>query len=151
MKNKKGFTLVELLAVIVVLGIILSITTVSILNLKEKQDEENIKNTISSILTAAKEYNVEHRFSGSVSVDDLILEGYVEYDGEAKYKGNTYDSLLGGASVIKQSCGNLKVQYVFEKAIYNSVEDKDVKYNDCGCNLNQEVNVTEQSEKLCYE
>ena len=156
MKNKKGFTLVELLAVIVVLGIILSITTVSILNLKEKQDEENIKNTISSILTAAKEYNVDNRLpvddpdNGKVSVSILRTGDYVDYDEEAEYKGTPYSSIFGGESVIKQSCGtdSLKVKYVFSKSIETSEGTK--RYNDCGCMLNDEQNGS-KSEKLCEE
>ena len=160
MKNKKGFSLVELLAVIVVLGIILSITTVSILNLKEKQDEENIKNTISSILTAAKEYNVEHRFgvghSNGVEVSTLKNNGYVDFDEESKYKGNKiYKDLLmkdDTYKVYKETCANpgaeMKIKYVFSKSIETSEGTK--RYNDCGCMLNDEQNGS-KSEKLCEE
>lgn len=164
MKNKKGFTLVELLAVIVVLGIILSITTVSILNLKEKQDEENIKNTISSILTAAKEYNVSvKRFDigedYGIEVKTLKDNGYVDFDEEAKYKDKTYKEIFidSDAVVYKEDtdCSQLKIKYVFSEAIEIKKEAdpgyEKVKFNDCGCELNQGVNVTEQSEKLCYE
>ena len=38
--NKKGFTLVEVLAVIVILGILSTIGTVSIINLRKKQEEK---------------------------------------------------------------------------------------------------------------
>lgn len=161
MKNKKGFTLVELLAVIVVLGIILSITTVSILNLKEKQDEENIKNTISSILTAAKEYNVsENRFgvgySNGVEVSTLKNNGYVDFDEESKYKGNKiYKDLLmkdDTYKVYKDTCTNpgaeMKIKYVFSESIETSEGTK--RYNDCGCMLNDEQNGS-KSEKLCEE
>lgn len=60
MKKHKGFTLIELLAVIVILGILLSISAVAIGKIKNKQDEENYKNVLSSILTGAKRYIADH-------------------------------------------------------------------------------------------
>lgn len=154
MKDKKGFTLVELLAVTVVLTIILSITTISVTNLKKKQDEENIKNTISSILTAAKQANVDNRNKTWFTVNDLKNDGYVNFDENTKYNGKTYKELLindgiDDIYVKKVSCtdpdAKMKVKYVFDKAI-----DTLEKYNDCGCQLNNET-PGKASDKLCVE
>lgn len=129
MKKQRGFTLVELLAVIVILGIILSISTVAIVGIKEKQDKKNKKNVISSILTGAKAYNAEEKFDESISVSDLIDSGYVDFD------QNKYSDLLE-MYVEKINCDDelkLKVMYTLGK------------YNDCGC----EAQVAGFSTELC--
>ena len=130
MKKQRGFTLVELLAVIVILGIILSISTVAIVGIKEKQDKKNKKNVISSILTGAKAYNAEERIEGSISVLDLIKSGYVDFD------QNEYSDLVE-ETVIKEVCydNKLKVRY------------KLGSYNDCGC----EAQVAGFSTELCEQ
>lgn len=129
MKNK-GFTLIEMLAVIVVLGIIVGITTISIINIKEKQDQKNLENVISLILTAAKEYNVENR-SDEVDVEILLEEELVDFD-TSKYK------VLKTTTVTKISCSNpLKKAYV--------IEFGGISYNDCGC----EIQDDSSTDSLC--
>lgn len=140
MKNK-GFTLIELLAVIVILGILLSITTVSVNSLRKKQDEKNLQNVISSILTGAKEYNAKNRIpvsndgnENSVLVATLKSGDYVDFDEEK------YSNLLE-KNVIKNQCENpLKVKY--------SIEVDGTIYNDCGC---EEQKDGATSNEICTE
>ena len=136
MKNK-GFTLIELLAVIVILGILLSITTVSVNSLKKKQDEKNLQNVISSILTGAKEYNAKNRIqvNGSVSVKNLKSGDYVDFDEEK------YSNLLE-KNVTKNQCEEnpLKVKY--------SIEVDGTTYNDCGCEKQEDG---AESSEICKE
>ena len=128
MKKNKGFTLVELLAVIVILGILIAFSTISISKIKKKQDQKNYENVISSILTGAKAYNAEVRKS-SFTVEELIKSGYVDFD-QNKYPD------LKNKSVTKESCSNnLKVRYVLDG------------YNDCGC----EEQKIETAKELCTE
>lgn len=138
MKNK-GFTLIELLAVIVILGILLSITTVSVNSLKKKQDEKNLQNVISSILTGAKEYNAKNRIqvNGSVSVKNLKSGDYVDFD-EDKYS----NLLKEDVKVTKNQCENnrLKVKY--------SIKVDRTTYNDCGCD--EQIDGKE-SKEICTE
>ena len=90
MKNK-GFTLVEMLAVIALLAIIGTITAVSVKNIKKNQDEENKLNIISAILTGTRNYITENSVSivsenaspnesNRVYLDDLLSKGYVDFD-----------------------------------------------------------------------
>lgn len=136
MKNK-GFTLIELLAVIVILGILLSITTISVNSLKKKQDEKNLQNVISSILTGAKEYNAKNRIQvgGSVKVEELKSGDYVDFD-EDKY------SNLLEKKVTKNQCekNRLKVKY--------SIEVDGTTYNDCGCEKQIDG---KESKEICTE
>ena len=140
MKNK-GFTLIELLAVIVILGILLSITTISVNSLRKKQDEKNLQNVISSILTGAKEYNAKNRIpvsndgnENSVLVATLKSGDYVDFD-EDKY------SNLLKKNVTKNQCDNkLKVKY--------SIEVDGTTYNDCGC---EEQIDGKESKEICTE
>ena len=136
MKSKKGFTLIELLAVIVILGILISRSTVAVNSLRKKQDEENKKNVISSILTGAKEYNAKNRIqvNGSVSVKNLKSGDYVDFD-EDKY------SNLLEKNVTKNQCDNsLKVKY--------SITVDGTTYNDCGC---EEQEDGAASKEICTE
>ena len=137
MKNK-GFTLIELLAVIVILGILLSITTISVNSLKKKQDEKNLQNVISSILTGAKEYNAKNRIQvgGSVDVEELKSGDYVDFD-EDKY----FNLLKEDVKVTKNQCDNkLKVKY--------SIKVDGTTYNDCGCDEQKDGAA---SKEICTE
>lgn len=143
MKNK-GFTLIELLAVIVILGILLSITTISVNSLRKKQDEKNLQNVISSILTGAKEYNAKNRIpvsndgnENSVLVATLKSGDYVDFD-EDKYS----NLLKKDVKVTKNQCEEnpLKVKY--------SIEVDGTIYNDCGCEKQEDGAA---SKEICTE
>lgn len=84
--NKKGFTLVELMAVIIILGIIMLIT-VPIINRILKNSKENLYNQqVAQIESAAKKWGAEQidAFDNSVggiyllSINELQNSGYLE-------------------------------------------------------------------------
>lgn len=141
MKKQRGFTLVELLAVIVILGIIISLSTVAIAGIKEKQDKKNYENVISSILTGAKAYNVDNKISigSSISVETLLEKGYVDFDQKK------YEKLINEI-VTKNICddNDLKEEYIFSEEFTRDDESK-YNYTDCGC----EAQTDEPSYELC--
>ena len=59
MKNRKGFTLVELLAVILIVGIIGSIVAYAIIGAKDKAEDNALAITESSVKKAARIYSNE--------------------------------------------------------------------------------------------
>ncbi len=137
MKNKKGFTLVELLAVVIILGILSSITAIAVINIKENQDVNNFRNEISGILTGTKIYNTEH--PGSITIDgvelsDLVNDGYTDIDSYDKYEDGE-NHLIS----YQQCPDNIKRKFY--------IELDGVEYNDCGCDM-QEAS-TNKAKKLC--
>ncbi|WP_117161302.1 competence type IV pilus major pilin ComGC [Paraliobacillus sp. X-1268] len=82
LRNEKGFTLVELLAVIVILGIIVAIAVPAIGNITEDARSNAAEAQEELILDAARLADVEGNFtSSSTTVQDLIDDGYLE-DGD---------------------------------------------------------------------
>ena len=86
MKNKKGFTLTEILATIVILGVILAIAVPSYNSLSKKFEKEYYDKLDKSVLAAAKSYwkdNPDKRpkellKSDNIALDDLIKKKHIE-------------------------------------------------------------------------
>ena len=83
--NKKGFTLVELLATIAIMTVIATVLTINILNIFEKRQEaadESLENIITTAANVYLELNKNEelketcKINGcSISTDTLIKEG----------------------------------------------------------------------------
>ena len=80
-KIRKGFTLVELLAAIAILGVIIGISTAVFIKIKNDSLEKEYKNVVSYLENVASKYARETGYT-TVSVEDLIKEGYVMPDDE---------------------------------------------------------------------
>lgn len=133
MRKKYGFTLVELLAVIVILGILISLSIVAIGNLNKTQKIENKRNTIISILSGARQYFAENPNSSSVKVSDLKSGKFVDFD-------NNAINIDGDPMVQYTECGEGSLK----RALNITIDDS--TYNDCGCS-EQSGNAT----KLCSD
>ena len=89
MKQKRGFTLVELMATIVVLAIIIAIAMPIYNKLSINIKERNYINKVKLIETAAAKYSEDTNYE-TMYVDDLIKDGYLDADDE---EGNIYNDL----------------------------------------------------------
>lgn len=78
LKNEKGFTLVELLAVIVILGIIVAIAIPAIGNIIDSAQEDADDAEDQLIIDAARLYTIQGDGSLPVTTAELHAEGYLE-------------------------------------------------------------------------
>lgn len=84
MLNKKGFTLVEILAVIVIIGIVATIGSVALTKVKKQMDQKIFLTKLDLVLEAAKEYgDDEHNsitpFSTSQTYMTVKISGLDNY------------------------------------------------------------------------
>lgn len=92
-KNKKGFTLVELISVIVILSLIVSVSAIIFLNVRKSILKKDYNNLVTYLETKAAEYANETNIT-TVSVEDLIKEGVVSPDDQNKiYNPETKESM----------------------------------------------------------
>lgn len=76
-KNEKGLTLIELLAVIVILGIIAAIAIPSIGSIIQKSKEDAVKADAITILNAAKNYVAANGAPEDDTIDHTDLSSYI--------------------------------------------------------------------------
>ena len=87
--NKKGFTLVELIATIVVLALVVSISAYAITNIINSAKEKNYELLIKNIIDASETYYQECKYSNNsgitcddtVTLQDLVNYGYLKGNG----------------------------------------------------------------------
>ncbi len=80
MKNNRGYTLVELLAIVTVLSIIVGMSSVAFNQVQNNVLEKDYENVISYIESTAVQYANDTGIIGAISVQDLIDSGYITPD-----------------------------------------------------------------------
>ena len=121
--NKKGFTLVELIATIVVLALVVSISAYAITNIINSAKEKNYELLIKNIKDASETYYQECKYSNNsgitcddtVTLQDLVNYGYLKGNGTkddkmeiVNPKNNEY---IGECSIaVKYENGKLTIE-----------------------------------------
>ena len=115
-KQKRGFTMIELLAVLVILGIIMVIAVPSVVGYLQGARNDYYDQLEESVKTVGQEYFSDHRSlmpreNGqifSVDIQDLITEGYtteiLDSDGNDTCTGNVYVKRLATADFEYHAC-----------------------------------------------
>lgn len=87
MKNNKAFTLIEILAVVIILSLLLIIAVPSVINIIKKSKERTFENTKSIVEKVARDYYSLNE--KSVEINDNV--GYIPLSDIAKYTGVVKD------------------------------------------------------------
>lgn len=106
-QSEKGFTLVELLAVIVILGIILAIAIPAIGSIINKAEGDVEENQQELVIDAARLADTNGEFTGTeITVGDLIKNGYLEK--------NENTEAISTNKVVKTTDADGVITYTFE-------------------------------------
>ena len=123
MKNKKGFTLIELIAVLVVLSILIASSVAVFINIRNSVLKKEKNNLITYLETKAIEYANETNVT-AVSVEDLIKIGLIKPDDET----DIYDP------VTRESMNCYIINLVWEDGEYKAKFGSNVGKNGTTCN-----------------
>lgn len=117
--KRNGFTLIEVLAAIVILSLLIAIITPTIANLINNSKSSLEREQINTIIRATKQYVVEHSEilpdggSINISIDELVENGVIENDMVINPKTKT---LLNGYVVISYNDNFNQYEYQFVKS-----------------------------------
>lgn len=128
--NKRGFTLVELLATIVLLSIISVISYVSISSVIKKNKVNNCRNLIKSIEGASREYVSDNRYNFT-NRDDKVITA------EDLFRGNYLkNEIMDPFTNEKVNSENVKI-IIYLKSDYTmeKIQIKGYDFFENNCNL----------------
>lgn len=144
MKNtKRGFTLTELISVIVILSLIISLATISVLAIRKNVLKKDYNNLVTYLETKAAEYANETNIT-TISVEDLIKEGKISPDDQnTVYNPETKESM--NCYIIKST---------FENGKYTSTLSTNLGMSNGKCNIYEKTDKYEicrydESTKKC--
>ena len=117
LNNEEGFTLVELIVVVMMIGILSSIAIPQFMTAADKAKQKEATGIVAALLKAATAYSTEY---GALPADATQIEEYAKFqqcthgdaatDGGAVCKGNQPAQVTSGTQFITSS-GNYNVEF----------------------------------------
>lgn len=110
--KKKGFTLVELLAVIILLGLLTFVVMPSVIGFIKEAKEKSYQQQLSNLKESAIRYvsdhtdiidEIEKNGKYNISVNDLIANGYVRKTKDGKIYNPVNKEEINGCFVVENS------------------------------------------------
>lgn len=125
--NNKGFTLVELLAVIVLISVVALIGTTSVIGVRKAINKKLFFTKLDLVIEAAKDYGSDNKDKISNSINTIIIEGK-----NYKYIEETVDFLISEnyyETDETDSSGNHALINNMDNIVYNDLKVKIYKKN----------------------
>lgn len=122
--NKKGFTLVELLAVIILLGLLTFVIYPSVTGIMKEGKEKAYQQQLSNLKESAVRYvsdhtdiidEIETNGSYKINVNILITEGYVKRTSDGKIYNPIDKSEINGCFVVENSDEYNQLTYTYQE------------------------------------
>ena len=127
MKNKRGFTLIEVIMVIAVIGIIMLLIVPNVMAIIKKNNIKSCENIKNSIIKSAELYVTDHKYELNFScnekkplnLEDLIAADYLKVDKTGKIINPIDDSTIYDDSTndkkvsVRYDCINKTFTYEF--------------------------------------
>lgn len=143
MNNKKGFTLVELLAVIVILGVLTAIAVPSVLGISKKIKTDMYESKIKTIEVAAELWADDHKSDclsqiNTLQVGQLIPDYLKADDNSGNFNSPTDGTSLKGKSLndlgINVACPKSSEIIITDLKSYNDKISQELTNNSIGWN-----------------
>lgn len=134
--NKKGFTFVELLAVIVILSIITTLTVVSYRNYTKQAKEKELVAVRETIESAYNNYRTKNLYNGgtvkdTITLSELVSLGYIPKGFNYNKEQFSSDD-LGASSITVVKKGSVINNYLYDtNNMQNCKFGEMVKYGIC--------------------
>lgn len=132
-KNNKGFTMVELLAAMTILGLLMSVAIISITRLMDKSKREYYKNQNDNIILATQSYiqNNTNRLPKNIGqkvnlkLIELLNSKYLK-EKIKDYGKNTCDMSESYVEIVKVSEKDYSYNVILKCPAYDSLEDPNI-------------------------
>lgn len=150
MRNNKGFSLVELLAVIAILGILSGLAIMGYTRYIESSEKKALKIFKDSVISATDNYMFDHPGTSSVTIQELIDGDYLEKPDNKlfkdEYRGKVNVKEIGDDSALS------KYEYTINMCIgedfYTYYPDSEIREKDMRCKADPYFKLTEVLEKI---
>ena len=108
--NRRGFTLVEMLAVVVILGLLIGIMVPSVNSLINKNKEDSLKSLENNIRSAAKSYFSDYRYEVVISNDNCVndVKDVISINNVELNSSRLFLNTLVDEGYLKADNGNIK-------------------------------------------